>query len=421
MEEEEKKNRLNIGSRCHVNTNMDGDKFVGVKADTEDAIVYFPMGYELPEEDGQLRKDVQNLFSVLARFMKEDKVFQNDKLETPYTVDFPLHAYLTVIRYYLDHNYYVENEKKLVTGTKGKTDWKRTVKDQSPLISRDGSFIFNERTVNAESPNSKKDITRINKYCVYESFDKLGWLFIPTKPQKEDKPFPDKKSIQILRDALANTFDDTKKKLFKAMIDILKYLDDHSNDKRFYFGTDDFDFIWEKLVDNAFGIKEKDKDKYLPRTRWFMDFGAVKEKKPLIPDTIMIFNEKCYVLDAKFYRYGTTGNPEHLPNGTDINKQITYGEYIRNNTDFKSDAIFNAFVMPYNKNHNLFGINNNIATIGEAVGDWRINSEYYERIQGIVIDTRHLMFHYQDRGDREWTTLADCIEKVIERGEVPKN
>ena len=28
------------------------------------------------------------------------------------------------------------------------------------------------------------------------------------------------------------------------------------------------------------------------------------------------------------YKYGWTGIPEHLPNGSSINKQITYGEYL---------------------------------------------------------------------------------------------
>ena len=31
--------------RCHVNTNEDGDTFVGVKADSDNVVVYFPLGY----------------------------------------------------------------------------------------------------------------------------------------------------------------------------------------------------------------------------------------------------------------------------------------------------------------------------------------------------------------------------------------
>ena len=60
----------NIRQRCHVNTNEDGDSFVGVKADTEDAVIYFPIGYQLSDNDDDLRVDIQNLFGVLATFMK---------------------------------------------------------------------------------------------------------------------------------------------------------------------------------------------------------------------------------------------------------------------------------------------------------------------------------------------------------------
>lgn len=91
----------NIRERCHVNTNADGDSFVGVKADTDDAVIYFPIGYQLPDDDDQLRVDINNLFGVLAAFMKEDKVIEESKFEAPRTVDFPMHAYLKVIRNFL--------------------------------------------------------------------------------------------------------------------------------------------------------------------------------------------------------------------------------------------------------------------------------------------------------------------------------
>lgn len=64
----------NIRERCHVNKNDEGDSFVGVKADTDDAVIYFPIGYQLPPNDDDLRADINNLFYVLAAFMKEDRL-----------------------------------------------------------------------------------------------------------------------------------------------------------------------------------------------------------------------------------------------------------------------------------------------------------------------------------------------------------
>ena len=56
----------NIRERCHVNTNDEGDSFVGVKADTDDAVIYFPIGYQLPATDDALREDIN--MQVLAKY-----------------------------------------------------------------------------------------------------------------------------------------------------------------------------------------------------------------------------------------------------------------------------------------------------------------------------------------------------------------
>lgn len=110
----------NIRERCHVNKNDEGDSFVGVKADTDDAVIYFPIGYQLPPNDDDLRADINNLFYVLAAFMKGDKLIEESKFAAPRTVDFPMHAYLKVIRNFLrTGRYYIETELRFKTDTKG--------------------------------------------------------------------------------------------------------------------------------------------------------------------------------------------------------------------------------------------------------------------------------------------------------------
>ena len=47
---------FDLADHCHVNSNEDGDRFVGIKADSDNAMVYFPIGYELPETDRILTK-----------------------------------------------------------------------------------------------------------------------------------------------------------------------------------------------------------------------------------------------------------------------------------------------------------------------------------------------------------------------------
>ena len=125
----------------------------------------------------------------------------------------------------------------------------------------------------------------------------------------------------------------------------------------------------------------------------------------------MLIGKKYYVIDAKYYRYGATGRIDHLPNSADINKQITYGEYIKNTSAPGNENLFNAFLMPFNQMNNIFGFNEFMGNIGEATGDWRqVPLENYEKIQGIVIDVRYLIYHLEGNHDTEKQKLAEVIE-----------
>jgi hypothetical protein len=325
---------------------------------------------------------------------------------------------MNVIEYYfsIGGRYYIETELAYKTSSSGKQDWARTVRKHIPLIQIKGdisSFIFTEFEVRTNAPNDTKLITQINRYCVYEAFKYIGWLYVSYLPDKSGQHPDLKTSISIVQQKISVTNDDRKKKLFQSMLDMLKYIDENTYDLQFYYGTDDFDHVWEKLIDRAFG--ERDKENYFPRSRWLLDYGKYKEKHPLMPDTIMIYNDKYYILDAKYYKYGRTGNPDHLPNGSSINKQITYGEYLEKYMGVNADSLFNAFIMPYNMEENKFGLNSFVGNIGEAIGDWRYNKKYYEHIQGIVMDTRYLMYHYAGKPMKEKIELAECIEAVMGR------
>ena len=195
------------------------------------------------------------------------------------------------------------------------------------------------------------------------------------------------------------------------MLDMLKYIDKQSSDKNYFFGTEYFERIWEGLIDRAFGIK--DKSKYFPKIHWRLDYGADKEKCSLVPDSIMIYRDKFYVLDAKYYRYGQTGSADDLPNSADINKQITYGEYIARNYLQNSTArLFNAFLLPYDMNTNRFKAESVFCHFGETVGDWKENVNNYERIQGILVDTRFLTYNYLTISESHKNKLAETIERV---------
>ena len=409
--------KKNIRNLCRVSTDEDGDVFVGIKADSNNISVSFPLGYEIPKSDNEIRKDIKHLIWILSEFTtKEDRLIALNKFQAPQFVDFPINAYRELIEYYLCYGYYVEKDVEYKTSSTGNKNWAKTVKNQKGYIQQKNgvsSLIFNSFSVRNNTPNSNKIITQINRYCVYEAFDKMGWLYIPTMPEPAGEHPDNKVAISILNTKINNTNNDKVKSLFRSMLALLKYKDEETSNKMFYFGTDKFEDVWEKIVDRAFG--EKNKDDYFPRAKWQLDYGHDRVKYPLQPDTIMLFHKKIYILDSKYYRYGVTGKSENLPNSSDINKQITYGEYVYKNKMNDNNRLFNAFVMPYNKASNYFGFNDIIGNVGESRGDWRHNDKYYERIQGIVIDTRYLLYNYTGELLKEKEKLSDQIEKVKKR------
>lgn len=407
-----------IREHCHINQNEDGDRFVGVKADSNNAMIYFPMGYELPEQDDELRRDIKNLFRVLATFTdKTDRVLEMDKFTAPQSVDFPIQAYLNVINYYLDHNgnYYTETETTYKVDKRGKTHWGRTIKTQTPMV-QGKSLLYLNQVVRVSTPDMNRLITRIHRYCVYESFERIGWLYTTNTPEQPDITFDKNMFIATLNTKLGSTNNDNDKKLFRSMIAMIEFRDNQTIDKQFYFGTDKFENVWEKLIDKVFGIPNK--DDYFPHGLWTERYGKNKGKpaSALEPDTIMIYRDKYYVLDAKYYRYGILPKlgPSILPQSSDINKQITYGQFVKNQRTPEGSQVFNAFVMPYNRIKNDFGIDGLFGNVAEAVGDWANNPdnpEVYERVQGIVFDTRYLLKNYDGNHDSDKEELIKEIER----------
>ncbi len=420
---------FNLRDICHVCKNDDGDRFVGIKVDADNIAVYFPIGYQLPdvsENERDLRRDITNLILVLSSFTEQkDKLLAMKRQFVPQSVDFPVNAYMTVISDFMTRSYYTETETQYVTSDRGKVDWPKTIKRQKPLIQKNGSAIYSQFQVRNSTPNDKNLITRVHEFCVFEAFEKLGWLFTTETPRKPQLRLEGNKSmfLSVVQDKLGQTFIDTDKKLFTSMIEMLKYLDEKSLQRRYYFGTDNFEYVWERLIDKVFGIKNK-RD-FFPRTHWSLRDLPGRDNEALEPDTIMLAEglQKAFVLDAKYYRYGATRIPAHLPQSSDINKQITYGEYVNTHSTYSApDAVYNAFLMPYNsvaydEEHptgNRLGLTGRYEFIGEAYGDWKLRGLSYERVQGIVVDIRYLMHNYSGNTAPQIKAMVDKILEAYE-------
>ena len=395
------------------------DKFVGLRfVENSDGKtvpqVVFPHGYALPDDNNELRRDILNLFAILRKFRPrtghheegENREFGNERSPE---MDFPVMAYLYIIRDYLDKGYYVEKELHFKSSPKGKISWKRTIAKKRPQIS-ENDIVYMDFIIRADRMNDDNMLAIIHKYCVYVSFELLGWLFTAFMPQKPLLKPDIRLYTTILKREIACSFNDSKKMLIKCMLQILAdKKDDADTRKTSYFGTTKFYTVWEKLIDHIYGGVE-DIDKFYPHASWFnMDGTEFKKSTKLRPDSIMKNGDKTYILDAKYYTYGIDRKDGTLPTSSDVQKQITYAENALEKNLGEKDKLYNAFILPHN--------GNKPETVAYATADWYSYSKNdipdYFYIPAVLVDTRTVMTAYSAHDADAIQALADEITKAV--------
>lgn len=405
-----------LKEKCYINTNKDEDTFVGVQWLDGDIKINFPLGFSLDAtSDSTLRKDILLLLNVLRNFTQQQ--FNSVPKRNFVTKDsmFPLFAYLYVLKDYVMRGYYKENTVEYHKSKTGKINWSRTIKTQRPYI-QDLNVFYLDFITKKTVVNENELITLIHQYCVYKSFQMLGWLYTNYLPVKPQLKFNQKLFINILKRKLATTFNDADKLLFKNLIVIVNNENDYSLDNlSFSFGTNRFEYVWEKMIDRVYG--ETNKTDYFPKTHWHIydseNLITASENAPLEPDTIMINDNNIFVLDAKYYKYGVTRRSFDLPGTSSISKQITYGEYIfKNKTSNSKTKVYNAFIMPFNSSVQS---ENRIQYIGTATSEWKNNDFDYEKVLGILVDVKYLMQITNSKNYDAINELSNLIEEKISK------
>ena len=402
------------------------DKFVGLKYSENKLQIYFPVGYAHSDsaDEKQIRKEILNLISVLSSFGEKCEMLKaSDLFSKSSDVLFPIHAYLFIISDFLNHGYFTQKETVYKKSSSGKINWSRTIKQVRPQLVNESIFYFDFITQHTDY-NQNELISQIHKYCVWECFSKIGYLFSSFIPQKPVIKFNKILFNSVIKIQAAKTFNENNLLLFKNMLDVINYLDSSNENKNFIYGTQNFHHIWEALVDSVYG--EKDKEKFYPKVYWKLKNGKSYSQdkfNSLRPDTIMITNrgkpgQKIFVIDSKYYRYGATKNPNHLPDSSSVVKQIAYAQYIENpNNKIPDDVqknlnpqkIYNAFIMPSD--------NQLPQNIGYTSADYvfpQTDTEpvsSYSKIHGILLDIKQLMFRHIPRDKEAIITLSNLIEQ----------
>lgn len=410
----------------HSVTNEEHNSFVGLRIKNGEIHFHYPESYDLSDKNDKklFRYDVINIIRTIS--LAKSKTATNNLSDNGVhqSEQFALMSYLWIIRDYLSNGYYRNSEKIYNVNGKGKINWKKTL-DTQPIISN-GNVIYNSVVV--EVRNDCDDvITEAHRWCVFDSVRKIGWLFGLSEksvfvPKTADSVI--KRYIRAIRTELKRTFDDVKKARLNHMLKVLMGVDDSDRTKEIVYGVDKYHYVYERMVDYIFSNID-DITKYNPNAKWYLKKNAFmpKEASSLRPDTILLDtrlngDKVAYVLDAKFYRFGTTGKESDLPTTTSIQKQITYGDNIICNLQEKENIkqVYNAFVMPYNKHNNIFDYKENLEYVGYSEANWRNDKLSHTRICAFLLDTKHLVSTWSHGNSEE-----DVKKLIDEIGRATKN
>ena len=411
-------NELNLRSKCeNAKKGMDNDgtdAFVGIEYKDNDVCIYFPIGFEIPEEDDKCRLSIISLLETISKAnkIKKEGFYLTDHIEDDNS--FPLLSYIWLINDYLSNGLYQPLEKIIKKNLNGKVNWKRTFKEV-PFLNCSNLVYLNLYT--EHNYFSESIITQIHIFCLNIAFKRIGFLFGNFKEINSIISWDDKEFCKkVLRDELAKTFDDRKQQL---LINLLKvFIGSETDDKRDInkYGTNDFKWIWQIVIKYLFGNEEI--TKYDINAIYVSDriFDQKSKKSKLEMDALLFKNDEFYIIDAKYYQFGVEMIWNSAPNTTDVEKQVVYGEYVDLFYKGKYD-VFNSFIIPYNKNNNASDnkFNKDIEYVGYSKVTWKdysVGVKPYFYVAVILVDCKFAIESWVH--NRTVSTKDDLVEAIKE-------
>lgn len=409
------------------------DDFVGIKFDKKNITICLPIGYDLDLFKDMSDKDKKSNILILLRSIG---IIKNKKyLDTRFdnmsgdNREIPFNSFMWMISDYINNGVFQDVEKEYKQKiNSGKINWKKTL--SSEHFFTDNNVIFTSPFYEIKFQTSDL-ITDLNIYCINKSIELIGFLFGNIK--KIDSNLTDemvnkyiKYFINVINKELIKSFNDRKKMLLNHMKRILSMSYFIDSDVKLNYGTKRYEYVWETIVNDTFGTGNIEISNYFPEAFWTLTIYNNEKRKDsskLRPDAILkdIKNNKLYILDAKYYKFGITKKRCDLPHTDSIQKQITYGDHIIANKDkydnIDSNDVYNAFILPYDKydlNNDEYNLSHDIEYCGFAESDWKEHKlqKNYEKIALILIDFKYLLDCYYKKEKLEIENLISKIEKI---------
>lgn len=319
---------------------------------------YIASGRENAADAGQEKEQKEEAKKIISLIKRVQKEFS---LGGSGDESFQFYSMVWLIRDYIDNGYYTETERVVRRGDHGRIDWKHTLRHSG--IYFDGkNLLYRDFYVQKNRLDEANLLAQIYKCCLAYSAECIGFLY--NVSQTERSVFRMDSSADVgfmfyhVQKELGRTFNSYKQMLLRHLLTILKGRQGKIRAVSLCMHDKEFEYVFEFLVNSVFGT-EVVQDFYNEYCYVIGDNHNRFSASKLRPDTIMknpMASESVepdfYVIDAKYYNYGYTGNPRDLPQASAIAKQIGYNYYLRDNyneTDEKRKEFYSIFLLPFAK------------------------------------------------------------------------
>jgi hypothetical protein len=369
------------------------DTFVGFKIINNKPYFYYPSYYVMPKKYTdklvEARKILRTLF-LTKRSQEKSTLFNKSRSLN----DLSFESFYFLINHYFKFKRYENNEKKILINSGGKVEWKKTFK-KTPLVSKEGLFFKDMMFIRKQHVDNF--ISQAYLYAVSKSISNIGWIFGINEKIKFDY-YNLNIFLSAINKELNSTFNENKRQLLLHIKNALKGVDSQEDNSNLIFGVNSFEYAYERMIDSIFS-NIKNIDEYYPSAKWIIKDKLIKTRN-LRPDTIIEKENEIIIIDSKYYGF-SKDLIRRLPQSSDIQKQLTYEEFVKNYLS-KNKKIYNLFLLP-KKEDDFFiekletNIKEYISYYGYAISDWKGQKG---KVHGFLIDLNKLIndFLTNDKG-----------------------
>lgn len=331
--------------------------FVGVIIKNRKILFSFPKHYQVKKEDKNQISSMKQILYILSKARTSYGSFDKG-----IKGEFPIKAYLGILKYYKKYGLYSLNERYFENGYDGNIDWNKTINKSNKIIYKKNIMFFPFEI--KKSKNKSVFISECMNYILADGskYRDFITMIIPYKYINKNNIFNNLKYVLNELKKIRNLyFKDIEKKLINNLIEYIEWKSKVQNNVRLL--TLKFENYWEIMINeylNAkfYGIKDDkitwepinqiNQYKFCKPEMEYVESKEVRSRNPnshlykIQYDHIFIDNKnyKIVIFDSKYF-YNEVGKLNYKQLFYHYNLMYKYPKY----------SIYNGLLLPTEKDY----------------------------------------------------------------------